>query len=70
MNLINAIIAQPMAPCDKHKCQRRQDCLTKELACQSFLTYVDLGKVSEPTEPNADIYRLTFSEDAKQESLF
>lgn len=70
MNLINAILEIPEGPCDVHKCNMRDECLKKELACDSFFYYVTEAKCDKPTEPNAHTYRLIFDEEWGNEKLF
>lgn len=39
---------EPPAPCDKFACAERERCKTEELACTSFLHYVQTGRVAHP----------------------
>jgi hypothetical protein len=63
MNLINAILETPQGPCEVHKCNMRDECAKKELACDSFFYYVTESKCALPTEPNAHTYRVIFLEE-------
>lgn len=39
---------EPPAPCDKFACIHRPICSEQELACTSFLHYVQTGRVAHP----------------------
>lgn len=39
---------EPPAPCDKFACSERERCKTEEIACTSFLNYVQTGRVAHP----------------------
>lgn len=46
--LVNALLKAGPSPCDKHQCAQRARCAQDQLACPSFVHYVETGRTVPP----------------------